>query len=168
MSEAPALTESVLLRGLEPEQLQKVAAVSRTVEYPPDSTLFKEGDPLEELYIVERGRVKLIMAAVLWEGGSTLLHVVHVIGPYGAFGWSALVEPHRATLSAYTGTGCRLVAIRGAELLGLMEQDPVMGYRVMTALAGLIAQRLEATRRCLAAERATDIVRGPVLRYTRA
>lgn len=168
MSVAPALTESVLLRGLEPGQLQKVAAFSRTVEYPSDSTLFKEGDLLEELYIVERGGVKLIMDAVLWEGGSTLRHMVHVIGPYGAFGWSALVEPHRATLSAYTGTGCRLVAIRGTELLELMEQDPVMGYRVMTALAGLIAQRLEATRRCLASERATDVVRGPVLGYTRA
>ena len=62
----------------------------------------------------------------------------------GTFGWSALVEPNLATLSAHTTKPCKLVAIDGQKLRQLLEDDLSMGYQVMTKLAALVARKLRA------------------------
>ncbi|MBI4312276.1 MAG: cyclic nucleotide-binding domain-containing protein [Chloroflexi bacterium] len=163
MTLAPGLTNSVLLAGLEHAQLERIAAITRVVDAPRGTIVIREGDLLKELYIIEQGTMKLTMDARLWEGSTTLRCIVNVIGPYGAVGWSALVEPNLATLSAQAKTDCRLLAINGQRFLGLMDQDPVMGHKVMKALAGLVADRLEATRQCLLSEKVADLMRHPVM-----
>ena len=55
------------------------------------------------------------------------------------FGWAAL-KPTRACASPPPSCliPCRFLAIDGAELIGLMEQDHTLGYRLMTQLNRLI------------------------------
>jgi hypothetical protein len=54
------------------------------------------------------------------------------------------------------------VGINGQALHRLLDDDPRMGYKVMTAVARLLARRLEATRRSIMAAQAMDVDRQPL------
>ncbi|MBI2873085.1 MAG: cyclic nucleotide-binding domain-containing protein [Chloroflexi bacterium] len=139
-----------------------MASVARLVSYPDRSTLFQGGNTLTDIYVIERGRVQLCADVRLWSRHTTLCTIITTVETGGVFGWSALVEPNMATLSATTVGPCRLVAVHGQSLRRLLDEDPRMGYEVMTALAALVAQRLQATWAKLASERGADLVRRPI------
>ena len=98
----------------------------------------------------------------LWNREANLRSIVSIFEPGGTLGWSALVEPNLATLSARTMGSCRLVAIDGQQLRRLLDGDPSMGYEVMTALAALVARRLRAISMSIMSERALDLVYRPL------
>ncbi|HEY6098447.1 MAG TPA: hypothetical protein VIW03_03395, partial [Anaeromyxobacter sp.] len=56
--------------------------------------------------------------------------------------WSALVPPHRATMSARASTDVELLGFERAPLLQLFEQRPTVGYAVMANLSRVVAGRL--------------------------
>ena len=60
--------------------------------------------------------------------------------------WSALVEPHMTTALGTTTKETLLARIDGPKLRQLCQQDPILGYRLMTEVAKLLANRLEGAR----------------------
>jgi CRP-like cAMP-binding protein len=159
MSLQEVLATSTLFQSLDESQRKRISGVAKTKSYPGNATLFREGDILGQFYVVEKGAVHLIRNVRLWNRDATLRTLVTTIGAGDAFGWSALVEPHIATLSAETLGPCRLVVLEGPALKELLDEDPCMGYRVMTAVSHLLVRRLEATWRSITAERAQDAAR---------
>lgn len=152
-----ALKESTLAHDLDDSRLARFVTLAREEHHPSGTTLFLEGDDITDLYIVAEGSVVLSMDYQLREQASTLRSVVTVVDAGGTFGWSSVLEPHMATLSAHTREPCTVVAIDGRALSRLMDDDPVIGYQVMKALAVLVAHRLQATRNSLISERGLDL-----------
>ncbi len=151
------LKESTLAHDLDDSRLARFVTLARQEEHPPETTLFLEGDSLTDLYVVAEGSVILTMDYKLREQASTLRSVVTIVEAGGTFGWSSVLEPHVAMLSARTRGPCTVVAIDGRKLARLMDDDPVIGYQVMKALAGLVAHRLQATRNSLISERGLEL-----------
>ncbi|NLF08468.1 MAG: cyclic nucleotide-binding domain-containing protein, partial [Pirellulaceae bacterium] len=60
--------------------------------------------------------------------------------------WSALVEPYKATAQATTTKETHLAKIKADKLRALCEEDPMLGYRLMTQVAKMLANRLEGAR----------------------
>lgn len=136
------------------QQLQKIAAISREETYGTGHSIFKEGDPAQNFYILEEGKVILEMRLEPVSGRSpSPLATIDVIVKGETFGWSALVEPYKFTLSATTADKCKVIAIDSAKLRELIDADPIMGYEVMKGLSQVIASRLSHTRQMLISER---------------
>jgi CRP-like cAMP-binding protein len=57
--EADALRDKSVFFGLEDEQLAMIAACSRRQVFAPGEFLFREGDPGDALFIIEKGHVEL-------------------------------------------------------------------------------------------------------------
>ena len=108
---------------------------------------------------LEKGAVKLITGVRMWSGDANLLSIVSEIGPGGTFGWSSLIEPYVATLSAVTDGDCNVVSIDAVGLRRLLDQDHDGGYCVMTALADLVRGRLRGVWEAWMDAKAADLRR---------
>ncbi|MFC1958194.1 ATP-binding protein [Chloroflexota bacterium] len=143
------LRESELFKELTDDELGKIAKLCQEEVYTAGTTIFNEGEVAEELYIVEDGRVVLEMTLRLGSGAGRQ-GTIDVITRGEAFGWSAISESHTLTMSARCIEGTKVIAVDGAELSRLLEDDPYIGYRVMKRLVSLVSSRLRNARGTLA------------------
>ena len=144
MSIESVIAASTLFGSLSQSDRDMVAQAAVVRTYPESAILFRQGDEISELSLLETGSVRLTMGARMLDNDTTLTSIVSVEAPGDAFGWSALVDPHVATMTAESLDPCRVVCIDGARLAALMEQDTGMGYRVMRALSSLVASRIKS------------------------
>ena len=141
MTKLAIIQGSRVFHQLNNQQLQKLVAISREETYETGHSIFKEGDPAQNFYILEEGKVILEMRlAPVEERSPSPLGTIDVVTRGETFGWSALVEPY-------------IFTINGAKLRELMDADPLMGYEVMKGLSQVIASRLSHTRQMLLSER---------------
>jgi CRP-like cAMP-binding protein len=129
-----------LFRDLDDEQLRKVARLVRLDARASDEIVYRENDDAEDVCIVIDGHVDLRYEMPSRKASSG--HTVATITPERVFGWSALVPPHKITLSCYPGDqGCKFCRISGKALMSLFEEDTRVGYLCMRNLARLLAGR---------------------------
>jgi CRP-like cAMP-binding protein len=74
------------------------------------------------------------------------------------FGWSALIEPRRYTASAVCLGEVKVLAIDGAKLSKLLEEDLQLGFTVMKKVAEIISSRLRNTRSQLRSTQAEGLI----------
>lgn len=153
------LARTDLFGGLTRGQLRLVASMSRCRDYPEGATLFLKGDKLDSLYVIEEGAVSLSIDVRLWNREVALRTIMAVVGTGESFGWSALVEPNLATLSAHTLRPCKLVVIPSRQLMRVLAKHTDMGFKVMTSVGTLVSRRLNAVTASVASERAIDVAK---------
>lgn len=132
-------------RPLSPEhmdQLVEHAVVERLVE---GATLFREGQPAEDLFLLVEGRVAVEMFVP--GGGSRMIDTVEACETVG---WSWLVPPYRWFFDARAVTDVTVVRVGAAALRKLAESDPAFGYALMRQVADVMLGRMQAARLRLA------------------
>jgi len=144
---------SHIFEGLPEGGLEKLTAICTEQSYQGGQAVFREGEEAENLYILAQGKIVLEMRIDLGPYRPPTHATVDVVTSGESFGWSAVVEPHVYTLSAICVDPSRVVAVKGAPLRELLDQDPPLGYQVMKRLARLISSRLMHTRQMLISER---------------
>lgn len=153
MNEGQALRDCYVFKGLTAAELEKIARLAEQKEYEAGAVIFSEGTPAQEFFVLQEGKIalqtQLPMAQLLLNKKVT----VDIATKNDAFGWSAVVEPYRYTLTAICLQRTRVLAIDGTKLRALLQNDNHMGYEVMTGLIKLVASRLDETRRVLVSER---------------
>ncbi len=97
------------------------------------STIFREGDEANELFVIKSGQVRVQI------GNRTISE----LGAESIFGEMALIdsEPRSATVTAITDV--ELVPVSEKQFLFLVSQTPYFALKVMRVLA----QRLRATNK---------------------
>ena len=128
-------------QGLESKHLKKLVSMAREVTFAEGETIFHEGDMGDEVYLVQEGQVA-VEIHVPGRGRVTIL----TVGPGQLLAWSSLFPPQRKTASGRTLSPTRAIAIDGAQLREACEADHDLGYTVIWRVAGLVAERLKATR----------------------
>jgi predicted acylesterase/phospholipase RssA/CRP-like cAMP-binding protein len=120
-------------RALPGESLRALAASLRSEDHPAGSTIFREGDDADALYLVDSGVVEVR------RGGEELA----VLGPGSFVGELGLLlgEPRSADLVATADT--RLSALTRSALDALLEKHPAIGLDLSRELG----RRLIATNR---------------------
>jgi len=81
------------------------ALFRNTQEYqshPASHTIFKEGDPAEEMYVVIQGQVDILIHG----------EIIDTIGPDGILGELALIDDHIRSATAVAKPECKLVPIQ--------------------------------------------------------
>jgi len=121
--------------------LKAVAMISREESVPAGATIFNERDPADALRIITDGKVDIRYTLRVGE-----LRSVDTLVAGDILGWSALVEPYRMTGTATACTDTHLVVVEARPLRDLCEQDPLLGYRLMSQAVKLLSDRLDGAR----------------------
>jgi CRP-like cAMP-binding protein len=121
--------------------LRAVAMIANEEFVPAGRRIFSEGDPADTLSIIADGEVD-----IQYTLGSGELRSVDVLVAGEIVGWSALVAPYKMTGIATACRGTHLIKVQAKPLRDLCEQDPLLGYRLMSQVTKLLADRLEAAR----------------------
>jgi CRP-like cAMP-binding protein len=127
--------------GIDEASLKKLAMIAEEKTLPAGMVLFREGDPATHLAVILKGEV-----SIQYLLGDGELRTVDTLADGDLLMWSALVEPYRATALGTTTKETHLARIDAAKLRLLCEQEPILGYRLMTQVARLLAHRLEGVQ----------------------
>ncbi len=153
MISANQLKEFSFFNGFGEEELAKLAAVAAEETHDAGTQMYKNGDPARALFMIEEGKVVMVMDSYLGPHKPPMQVTVDVVTKGESMGWSALVDPFIYTLGALCIDRTRVIAFDAARLRKLMEEDCALGFRMMKATAKIIANRLTHTRIILVGER---------------
>ncbi len=127
--------------GAAPEQIARLAGFAKLDRYGVGDLIFQERHEADHLYLLHRGHVAL--EAFLPGTGVT---TVSVLGPGAALGWSWLFEPYQWQYSARSVDATEVIVFGASELRAMAEQSPAFGRELVTRMAQVLLQRLQAER----------------------
>ncbi|MFC2056298.1 ATP-binding protein [Chloroflexota bacterium] len=142
------LAASQLFERLTDEELDKITEFCSEEVCEAGTTIFREGEVGNKLYIVEEGSVVLEMTIRLGSG-SGRQGAIAVVTKGECFGWWG-GESYTNNMSARCIEETKVIAIDGGGLWRLLEDDYHVGYKVMKRLVGVVSSRLLHTRDMLA------------------
>ena len=129
------------------EQVALLASVAEGLTVDAGDYIFHEGDDLCCFYIVVEGAIGVVIEVPQKNGSGQMEDVIFsALGPGGAFAWSALVPPHKATASAKALSPCWLISFDCKKLIEIFEENFEFGYRMLMKVAEISRDRLHDTR----------------------
>lgn len=137
-----------MLHGVGPDALAVLAGELEQVSFPPRHTVFTEGEPGNDLYVVLAGKVKVVRKTP--DGRETL---IAVLGPTDMFGELALFDPGPRTSTVATLTEVHAVRMDRRALRAWTAAYPSMAERLLT----MLARRLRRTNDTLCDLIFTDV-----------
>ena len=133
-----------IFKGLSEKETEESARLCEEIDLRDGDRIFSEGDRVEYLFILEHGSVDLRFELPYRETSKEM--TVVTLKPGDCFGWSAIVSPHKATLSCYSTENSKAIRIRGKEFLDLSHKNNHIGFVFMRNLAAVIGDRLAKQR----------------------
>lgn len=122
--------------------VSKIARIAHVRDFHSGEVFFREGDKQDYVYIVLEGRVALDI--FIPHRGKIRFYTAE---KWDVFGWSSITPKIRTrTASAVGVVGGTVIGIDPQKLIQLCNEDPLLGYLVMTRLANVITSRLMVTR----------------------
>lgn len=132
------LTGNPIFQGFTDAQIERVAALFTPVRFAAGDQVFGQGDLASQIYLLETGEVALRHYA---EDGGCL--TIALIEKDGVFGWSAALGRTRYTSFAVCTRDARALVARGGDLRSLVQDDPVLGRKILGRIALAVAGRSE-------------------------
>lgn len=129
------------LQEIDEDYLGQVAALARLVEFPAGKVLYREGQPLTNIYLILSGSISVEICAA----GLGCRRIM-TVGPGELLGITPAVGQSLSTGTTRTLAPTRAIELNASQVLTLCEHKPRFGYQFMRQVALAIAQRLSATR----------------------
>ncbi len=147
------LAENELFEGLTPEELSLFTPLCFRFAVVEDGMVFAEGREASNLYLVAEGQIALQKGVRAPHGRHSRRTTIAMCRPGEVVGWSALVAPHRYTLSAVAWQSSKLVRMDSKLLRRVLDQNHDTGYKVIRDLSIIMARRLRQITQVLISER---------------
>jgi CRP-like cAMP-binding protein len=128
-----------LLVGLAPADADVVLALGTPQTLAPGAVLFRLGDSAEFVYLIQRGRIALTLPMRLAGRAQDVVVEEHDAGQ--TLGWSALIPPHRFTLTATAPIATTVLAFPRDVLLDFCSVQTRLGYVLALNIAAVIGRR---------------------------
>jgi toluene monooxygenase system ferredoxin subunit len=136
-----ALSVGELFAGIPEGTLAQINALARREEYRQGGTLYEVGDPAEDFYVLESGRVEFLIGR-----DDRTRPAGFMLRKGEVFGWAALLESQPVRIAKATCLErSTLLRVNGRRTLNVLEADPASGYLVMRRLSSLIARYLASS-----------------------
>ncbi len=125
-----AILKSVpLFEGLSDDEVALLAERCSDRRASAGERIFREGDPVDGLYVVETGAVSIVRDAV----GQPVQRLAR-LGPGGFFGEMGLLDGGTRSASAVASEPTTLVHVRKSDLIALLRQRPLLAVKLRTAI----------------------------------
>jgi toluene monooxygenase system ferredoxin subunit len=139
--EGTALDVGELFNGIAGSTIAALAALARREDHPPGAVLYRPGDPAEDFFVLDSGRVEFLIG----RGERTALGGF-MLKKGEVFGWAALLDGYPTRIaSARCLEASTLLRINGKAALAVLERDLHAGFVVMRRLSALIARYLASS-----------------------
>jgi CRP/FNR family cyclic AMP-dependent transcriptional regulator len=138
------LIEHPFLRGMTQHQLRIIGDCARQTHFEPNEVIFREGDPADRFYLIQRGKVALESYAK-----DTGMGLIQTIEAGEILGWSWLFPPCFWHFNARALEATDAIFVYGTILREECESDHDLGYELLKRMAEVMMRRLQATRRHL-------------------
>lgn len=136
-----ALNVGELFAGIAEGTLAQINALARREEYQQGGVLYEVGDPADDFYVLESGRVEFLIGR-----DERTRPAGFMLRKGEVFGWAALLESQPVRIAKATCLErSTLLRINGKRVLNVLEADPASGYLVMRRLSSLIARYLASS-----------------------
>lgn len=135
------IAEHPLFQDFDAAYVALIAGCAKNVRFGAGEIIFSEGEPAGWFYLIRSGRASLDISV---PGRGSLL--IQTVEEGEVLGWSWLFPPYQWRFGARAVEPTRAVAIDGSCLRGKCDADPRLGYELMKRFAGVMMQRLQATR----------------------
>ena len=141
------LTATELFADLSPEQIDEVAAICDLTELEQGDVLFAENTASDEMYVIGRGLIEILVDPNLISGAADLdLMIIARLVPGDLLGEMALVDQGLRSATARAGEdGTVLLRIPREPLLALCQAQPELGFALMYNLAADMALKIRNT-----------------------
>ncbi|MFB7835125.1 Crp/Fnr family transcriptional regulator [Streptomyces sp. NPDC056056] len=130
-----------LTAALSADQLDRLLACARPVDFPEGTRLFEEGGYADRFWIVRTGTVTLDIRVP-----GRRPPVVDRVDAGELLGWSWLFEPYRWRFGAEAMTRVRAHEFDAATVRMLMDSDPGFGFTLDHFVGQMLAHRLFSAR----------------------
>jgi len=127
--------------GMSPHHLRLLADGAMPARFAANELIFREGDPANRFYLIQKGSVAL--ESVVKHKGRVS---IQVIGAGEVLGWSWLFPPYFWHFDARALGPVDAVFIYGTPIREECESDHEFGYELMKRLSSIMLKRLQATR----------------------
>jgi toluene monooxygenase system ferredoxin subunit len=136
-----ALDVGELFAGIAEGTLAQINVLGRREVYQQGGILYEVGDPAEDFYVLESGRVEFLIGR-----DERTRPAGFMLRKGEVFGWAALLESQPIRIAKATCIErSTLLRINGKRALKVLEADPASGYLVMRRLSSLIARYLASS-----------------------
>jgi CRP-like cAMP-binding protein len=164
MKENKGIRRSPLFDGLKEEEFKRLLKLFERRKYPPLSSIFLENIPGSELFLLERGLVKItkirgefdsggegdpdvdVPPGALEQGvGRVLVH----IRPGEFFGEMSFLDGLPRSASAFAVEECELLVIERGAFDTLMDRDAELALKLSMNMSRILSKRLRQTDQLL-------------------
>jgi len=129
------IREIELFDGIGEEIEDELVKIMESESYNSGDVIIKEGDPADNLYLLQTGALNLKIA-----GAKQTTHVA--IKPGEAVGWSSLAGRETYTATVECAEPSRLIKINKEKLDQVFRRYPTSGLLFYKRLAGVIGERV--------------------------
>ena len=148
-SEDPKITDAIetlrqvpMLHGMSRSVLRDIAEAVHRRDYKRDEFLYYEHDPGLGMYVVQRGRVRLLV-----EEKTGAVHELRQVGENEVFGKLSLLGDFRRVETAQALTDTRVLGFFRPDLKTVLKRHPASGAAFLEAIArNLAAMETELVR----------------------
>jgi CRP/FNR family cyclic AMP-dependent transcriptional regulator len=139
MNKIEVLKRSDLFRELSDEQLEVVAGMCTFEVFEPGTIIDRQNTIVDKIHVIEKGLV-----AIVFELGPLSHRQLTAATDFETFGWSAVVPPHLATITAKAIEKTKALTFKGQDIVNLCETNCRIGCIVYQGVARVIRDRLQA------------------------
>ncbi|MHC4142916.1 MAG: Crp/Fnr family transcriptional regulator [Planctomycetota bacterium] len=150
MNRLDLLRATPLLRDCSELDLEALDRIATDRTFGDGRIVLSHGEEAHDLMILASGAIELELPIAILGESRSIPFETKTRGD--VIGWSALVPPHRFTLSARVVGEASVVVFPRSELAALLDADPRLGMQVMKNLASIAGQRLHGTQEMWARE----------------
>jgi len=119
-----------LFSGLDRQELQRFAELTREKSYPRGSVILFEDDPGDSLFVVRHGRVKVVL---IGEDGREV--ILGVLGVGEHFGELALIDDRPRSAHVIAMEDSDLLVLRREDFRSRVESSPSVAWSLLTELS---------------------------------
>ncbi|MBN2031919.1 MAG: cyclic nucleotide-binding domain-containing protein [Deltaproteobacteria bacterium] len=141
-----------IFRDLDDRRLGAVGGCCTEAAFQRGEEIFKVGEEARHLWAVAEGRVKLV------SGSNSTLEEKEV-SEGRVFGWPSLLKNRTYRFSAICAArSARVIRIDAGCLQALFEEDPLLGYKVMSGLVVVIGDHFHQLQEEVVKRRGQDMM----------
>jgi CRP/FNR family transcriptional regulator, dissimilatory nitrate respiration regulator len=127
---ANSLVRSRIFAGLPPADVAEISSFSTVRNLDKSEYLFREGDPCEGFFVVQRGVINVHRVSAAGK-----VQVIHVFHSGDSFAEAALISREGYPASARALTPSAVILIPKAEFVALLRKRPELALRMLASMS---------------------------------
>lgn len=136
----PIISQHEFFQEFSEDDLATVVGCAANVVFHEGESIFRENEAADKFYLIRHGQVALQVYSP-GKGGI----IVQTVGEGEPLGWSWLIPPYKWHFEAKCMSLVRAISLDGVCIRNKCEQNPRLGYHLMSRIASMMETRLQAS-----------------------